>query len=227
MNPGWRKNYLRYKTYFLNVVARSKERADIRAYLELLLSLATISVFSIFALRPTILTIAQLIKEIETKKETLAQMEGKIQNISKAQSLYDRERVKINLISQAVPVRPNPEIFTRQIQGLSQTNQTSILGVSTEEALILGQDKPNLNRETEVTEEKDKPVTGADELKFSFQNSVDLEQYRSISNFLVEFEKLRLPAKIDSLSLGSSQTKEEKSLTLIVEGSLPYLKKGN
>ncbi len=224
MNPGWRKNYLRYKTYFLNVVARSKERADIRAYLELLLSLATVSIFSIFALRPTILTIAQLIKEIETKRQILAQMESKIQNISKAQSLYDRERTKINLIRDSVPERPNPEIFTRQLQGLSQLNQTSILGVSTEDAVIVGQEKVTKEK-AKGSEEKDTQPGGASELFFNLRAEVPLEQYKSISNFLTELEKLRIPAKIDSLSLSSSQTKEKKSLSLTIEGRLPFLKK--
>ena len=81
MNQSWRREYLRYKSYFLNVMGRYKERADVKVYLEILLSLATISVFAIFALRPTILTIAGLLKEIETKKETLAKMDEKISNL--------------------------------------------------------------------------------------------------------------------------------------------------
>src|SRR3989304_278866 len=98
MNPGWRGNYLRYKSYFLNVVGQYRERADIKAYIEILLSLATISIFAVFALRPTLLTIAELIKEIDTKKQTLIKMEDKIENLSSAHTLYDRERSRINIL---------------------------------------------------------------------------------------------------------------------------------
>src|SRR3972149_11044320 len=98
MNPGWRNNYLRYKSYFLNVVGSYRERADIRVYLEILLSLVTVSIFSIFALRPTLLTIAHLTREIQSKQQTLKTMEDKIGNLGQAQSLYDRERAKIALL---------------------------------------------------------------------------------------------------------------------------------
>ena len=107
MYPGWRNNYLRYKTYFLNVLGRYRERADVRVYLEILLSLTAISIFSVFALRPTLLTIAELIKEIESKKLTLTQMEEKINNLSQAQTLFDRERGKIVLLDTSKTSIPN------------------------------------------------------------------------------------------------------------------------
>ena len=96
MRPtDWKKNYVRYRSYFLDIAGRYKERTDIRVYLEILLSLTTISIFSIFALRPTLLTIGGLIKDIEAKKATLVKMDEKMKNLSQAQNLYDQEREKI------------------------------------------------------------------------------------------------------------------------------------
>ena len=124
MNPSWRKNYLRYKTYFLNVVARYKEREDVKVYLEILLSLLTISVFAVFALRPTLITIAQLIKDIQGKKETVAKMDEKIGKINKAKVLYDSEKERIALLDTAIPAKPQAEVFIRQIEGLVGKDNT-------------------------------------------------------------------------------------------------------
>src|SRR3989304_7020767 len=127
MDTGWRKNYLRYKSFFLNILTQYRERSDWKAYLEILLSLTTVSIFSIFALRPTILTIAELIRQIEEKKDTVSQMDAKIQNLSKAQTLYDRQRPNIiPLTETAIPKNSNSDIFARQIEGLSSSNQVGI-----------------------------------------------------------------------------------------------------
>ncbi len=80
MALGWRKDYLRYRSYFLNVLNLYKRKEDLRMFLEIMLSLSAISFFSIFALRPTFLTIATLLKEINAKKGTIITMDTKIKN---------------------------------------------------------------------------------------------------------------------------------------------------
>ncbi|MCK4588646.1 hypothetical protein KAT60_02400, partial [Candidatus Woesebacteria bacterium] len=88
MALGWRRGYLRYKSYFLNVIVVYKRRKDLRMFLEITLSLVTISFFAVFALKPTLLTIAELTKEIKTKEETVAKMDEKIQNLERGQQIY-------------------------------------------------------------------------------------------------------------------------------------------
>ena len=39
MALGWRKDYLRYRSYFLNIVSVYKQRRDLKAFLELILTL--------------------------------------------------------------------------------------------------------------------------------------------------------------------------------------------
>ena len=43
MAVGWRKDYTRYQRYFLNLFAVYKNRDDVKAFLEIVLSLATIT----------------------------------------------------------------------------------------------------------------------------------------------------------------------------------------
>src|SRR3989344_5789127 len=227
MYPGWRNNYLRYKTYFLNVLGRYRERADVRVYLEILLSLTAISIFSVFALRPTLLTIAELIKEIESKKLTLTQMEEKINNLSQAQTLFDRERGKIVLLDTSIPQKIDPVIFARQMEGLSSKHQSQILEVLTGSTPISGEvvigsstDSSSSSRDVEALPE------GTLTFKYSIQLVSALDQFTALSNFLSDLEQLRLPSKLDSLSLSTTEIDQETFLLMRIEGRLPYYSKG-
>jgi len=221
MNPGWRRNYLRYKTYFLNVIGKYRDRAEVKAYLEILLSLLTISIFGIFALRPTLVTIAGLIREIETKRETLAKMDDKIQKLSQAQSLYDRERSRIALLNTAIPNRPTPEIFARQIEGLSVKNSVSIFGIETGSATILGEDT-SVNQST-ASEGLSLPQN-AGQVNYIVRLRSPIEGYQSLHSFLTDAENLRTLNKFISVDMSTVTDNEGRFLILLIDGLLPYYK---
>jgi hypothetical protein len=223
MNPGWRLNYLRYKSYFQNMIGRYREKSDVRAYIEILLSLATVSVFAIFALRPTLLTIATLMKEIESKRETLEQMQAKIDKLNSAQTLYDRERSRIDILFTSIPTNPNPEVFARQIEGFSEKHGLSIAEINIGEAVILGKD----TKSTSSTEKGLSPLPGESlGLNVSATYTTDLDRYFSLSNFVSDFEKSRRPAKIDTIRIKTTtDTKERiKVLEFDIEARLPYFR---
>jgi hypothetical protein len=223
MNPGWRLNYLRYKSYFQNMIGRYREKSDVRAYVEILLSLATVSVFAIFALRPTLLTIATLMKEIESKRETLEQMQAKIDKLNSAQTLYDRERSRIDILFTSIPTNPNPEVFARQIEGFSEKHGLSIAEINIGEAVILGKD----TKSTSSTEKGLSPLPGESlGLNVSATYTTDLDRYFSLSNFVSDFEKSRRPAKIDTIRIKTTtDTKERiKVLEFDIEARLPYFR---
>lgn len=221
MNPTWRRNYLRYKSYFLNVIGKYQERSDVKAYLEILLSLLTISIFAIFALKPTLLTIAGLLKEIEGKEKTLIVMDQKIEKLSKARSLFDRERQNVVLLGMAIPQNSNPEGFAQQIEGLINKHQTILNNLTINDAPIVG--------EGEASGQKAEDQTGnfpqdAKALPISVGTSISYEQYQTILSFLSDFEFLRRPVKIDSLAVSQRQDKDKTDIiSLVIEGRLPYL----
>lgn len=220
MNPGWRGNYLRYRSYFLNVIARYRERADVKAYIEILLSLATISIFAIFALRPTLLTIAGLMKEIESKRQTLDQMQTKIEKLTSAKTLYDREMTRITLLNNSIPESPDPEVFARQIEGLSENYDSKVLGISVGEAVIVGKGAPPANKKSKNL----KPLPeGVKELSVSATYMSGLDRYSALANIISGFENLQRPAKIDSIRINTASDEDKtKVLELSIEARLPY-----
>ena len=89
MALGWRGQYYRYKDYFLNIVALYKQRRDLRAFLEVILSLSTVIIFVVFALKPTALTIISLYNEIKVKKDTLRVYNAHLESVH-----FNREEYK-------------------------------------------------------------------------------------------------------------------------------------
>ena len=204
MALGWRKEYLRYKTFFLDIQKIYRERGDIKMFLELLLSLAAVSVFGIFALRPTLLTIAGLYQEIKTKNQTLAQMETKITNLQAAQTTLIAQSAVLSLLETAVPDHPQPEAFIRQIRGLADKNALSISGFSVNKIALKGTEKEE--------------ATAA----MSFSGTVS-GSYPNLLSFLQDLEKIRMPVTISLFNLNLAKSEKESVLSLSVTGSVPYL----
>ena len=216
MALGWRKDYLRYRSYYLNIVNIYKQRQDFKVFLELILTLAAVSFFALFALKPTILTVIELLKEIEAKEKTVEQMNTKIQNLQQAQTLYVQEEAKITLLETAVPDDPAPDLFVRQIEGLATSYPVNLLGITIGEVTLLGEEK--------IQRAKDNLQPLPEESKgISFSISI-AGGYQGLVNFLSALEDMRRPVKIDALNIISPKLKETQNLVLVVTGRTPYLK---
>ena len=154
-------------------------------------------------------------------------MEEKINNLSQAQTLFDRERGKIVLLDTSIPQKIDPVIFARQMEGLSSKHQSQILEVLTGSTPISGEvvigsstDSSSSSRDVEALPE------GTLTFKYSIQLVSALDQFTALSNFLSDLEQLRLPSKLDSLSLSTTEIDQEKFLLMRIEGRLPYYSKG-
>ncbi len=219
MALGWRKDYLRYRSYFLNIVNIYKRRADLKSFLELLLTLAALSFFAFFALKPTLLTVIELLKEIEAKEETISKMNTKIENLQKAQTLYLQEEASISLLKTAVPNDPAPDLFVRQVEGLAVNYPVNLLGITIGEITLLGPEKEQRSK---------KEITPLPENSKGITFSVSIAgSYQGVSNFLSALEDMRRPIRIDALNLLSPKLEETQNLVLVVTGRTPYLKENS
>lgn len=217
MALGWRKEYLRYQSYFLNISDFYKKREDLRIFLEIILSLVAISFFGLFALRPTFLTIAQLIKDIKNKEETLVKMDLKIGNLQTAQKVLEEEAGKISILESSIPIVPQPDIFVRQIEGLASKNSVKIMGISVNGIVIKGNQTPNTDQKSsEVSPLPD----GANGMGFSLSATGN---YQNLISFIGNFQFLKIPVKIDILGINISKTEGGNILSLIITGRVPYL----
>jgi len=217
MNGSWKKDYLRYKDFFLNVLVAYKTKPNLRIYLELTLSIITVMVFAMFAIRPTILTIIDLNKEIKAKEETSKKLKQKVTNLQTASALMQQKSADIQYIYMAVPATGKPEQLISQIESLAINNSLKMVSFSTSEVLMVGKDL-----QVKKTKDFKGLSNNANELPFS----VSLRgSYVDMYSFLNQIENVKRPIKIDSFVINSNVTDEGKILTLSVSGRVPYLLK--
>lgn len=215
MATGWKGQYFRYKDFFLNILSLYNQRKDLRAFLELILSLSTITIFVLFALKPTALTIISLNNQINSKKETLAALNQKISDLQTANNVFNQNQNLIPDIDAAIFTSPEPDTISKQILGLATKDSVSLLGVSIGQIVIIGK-AGVINNTSDV-----KPLP---EKAQSMPISISVRgNYSSIISFIKDFESLRIPIKVDSLTINSSQTQEGNVIVAVVTGRVPFL----
>lgn len=204
MAQGWRKDYLRYKGFFLDVLVVYNSRPNLKAYLELILSLGTIVIFSIYAIKPTILTIVELNNEIKSKENTVLLLTQKISNLKIASNLLQKESQNLEIIDNAVPTGANVELLVKQIEKISLDNSVAIRNFSSANIFLKGN--------------SDKKVESELPVSFSITGN-----YQNLFQFLQTIENLRRPFRIDSFVFNSNITADnEKFIVLTISGNVPY-----
>ena len=214
MASGWRESYYRYREFFLNITALYKQKADLRAFLEIVLSMTTVIVFLLFALKPTALTIISLLQEISEKRQTLASLTQKVSDLQTASTLLQKNQNYIADIDNSVPDIPNPDVLSKQIEGIASGNSVTLLGISVNQVTLVG---TTPTRKTPgVT-----PLPGnANEMPFSL--SVE-GSYSNLLGFISSFENLRIAVKIDSLAITSSLSDKGRVIVAVISGRVPYV----
>jgi len=220
MKSNWRGQYTRYKSYMLNTVTQYKERQDVKTYLEILLSLATVSAFAIFALRPTLLTIAGLLKDIQSKEETIATMDAKTEDLAQANSLYTSYKEKIVLLSESIPDESEPEVLIRQLEGLVAKHPASVNSVGIDNVLLVGKQIASPQAPTRNAKNTSTFPANATPVAFSINFTGN---YSVLADLISDLEKMRRPTSIDTLNFTLKQQKnEEDQLILTINGRVPY-----
>lgn len=223
MATQWQQNYQIYKRYVRNLALMYQKRQDLKIFTELLLSLSVIIIFGLFAIRPTLVTIVGLNKDIDAKKDVIAQLDDKIEVIISAQALYDSNLEAISIINQAIPQRPDPVIFSRQIEGLARRHNLEISGLNSEDVPLIGGVTEVAPPEGVVDQTATIDTFPADAKGYTFEISLNGD-YQSMNTFLSEFENMRLVMFQDSLTMQITQVEgQEDGLLLHIAGRLAYL----
>jgi Tfp pilus assembly protein PilO len=219
MATGWKKDYFRYKEFFLNVLNLYNTKPNLRIYLELTLSIFTIIIFAIFAIKPTILTVIELNNEIKSKTSLVQELNTKIKNLQTAGQILQTNASDLLYLEQALPDTAKPDNFVKQFEVLALESNVKIVGISSSDVIINGKsnDKKKSGDQSSI-------ALNADELAFSISISGD---YQSLINYLTKLESLRRPLKIDSIAINSTNTDNGKVISLLINGRTPYLNEKN
>ncbi len=214
MAPGWRGSYTRYRGFFLNISALYKKKAELRAFLEIILSLSTITLLLLFALKPTVITIVDLLQQIKARQATLSGLTQKVNDLQEASALLQQNQASIPNINIAVSTLPKPNIFAEQVMGLSAKDSIAILGLSINQITLVGTAKTTTSPDL-------KPLPGnANEMPFSMSVR---GTYSNLAAFISDVENLRITTQIDNLGISSSLTDKGAAIVVIISGRVPFL----
>lgn len=108
---------------FLNA-EKNKQKAI--AYMYIILSLAVLSVFGLFAIGPTVTTISQLNKQYDESSEVLVALKQKNANLQSLNSQFTNIEPQLTLLDRAIPLSPKITELSRQLEVLATKNNLTV-----------------------------------------------------------------------------------------------------
>jgi len=202
---NWQTEYHRYRRYFTDLT-KFYQHKKARTYTAIILSLLTVTFFIFFAIRPTLKTIAQLIRETKDQKTVATELEKKINNLSEAQKNYLVVEPELNLVEETLPQKAEVTLLTKQIETLARQSGVAIVNLRFSEV--------NLTEKQTGKQEKQ-------EVKFSFNV---LGDYLNLKNFLKSLMSLRRLVLVESFSFQTGKG-EGNILSLNLNGQAWFLTK--
>lgn len=194
-------NSRRYQRYFVNLGVYY-QRKDVKVYTSLTLSLLAIAFFGVFAIKPTLTTIAGLWKELQDKRMVNQKLQEKINNLNQAQTNFAQISDQVYLLDQALPQNPSVSQLIWQLEILAQKSNVTIKSLGVEPLELQGKNKNSKN-----------------EVLFNLNLSGD---YENLKTFLGSLENLRRVITINSFAFSQSKKEEVQTLTLNLTGKAYY-----
>lgn len=198
----------RYNRYFVDL-RNLYQRKEIVVYTGLTLSLFALAFFGIFALRPTFITIAGLVKEIQDKKIVEQKLQTKINNLRQAQGNYAQVAGSVSIVNQALPPNPSLSELIYQIEVLAQKSNLTINSINFSPVDLQGKSK---------TQKASTKLTGVSDIRFDLSVKGDFE---GLKNFLESLGKSRRLVMIDSFAISKGKV-EETALVFIISSRSFY-----
>jgi len=138
LNPLTPNQQLRYQSYARQVRA-FYQKPIAQTSTTLILTLATAAFFGFAAIKPTLTTVSQLMREIDDKQEVETKLKQKINALTAVQEEYLAYQRKLGLLDQAIPPSQNLKVLLLQIEYLTWVNQTPMTSLRVEPLMVYPQ----------------------------------------------------------------------------------------
>jgi len=178
-----------------------------RVSVELLLTLCTVLFFALFAIRPTLLTMSDLIKEIDDKKALDQQLSQKIAALSSAQTEYLRLEGRLNVLDEALPSQPKIIEAVKIIEKIASDRNIAILSLNVAELPVENGSSLEFDQLTRQQTSASVTITG---------------DYLTIRQFVEDLKATRRSFIVDTVIFSLSEESGQKSLKATVTINIPY-----
>jgi Tfp pilus assembly protein PilO len=186
------------------------EKPMAKVSLELFLSIGLITLLGVFAIQPTLMTMSDLVKEIEQKKELDEKLGKKISALQSAQVVYTSIEPRLSLLEEAVPSKPQLVRTLKIVEKLASENNVVITGISTQSI------PPEVSSDTLTPVRQNMPLT------VSVRGD-----YPSIRNFVNTMLLSRRTFIVDTISFSVTENRTERSLNASLTVNAPYYGSGS
>lgn len=183
------------------------QRPVARVSLESFLSVGAVIFFAIFAIRPTLVTMSDLVKEIEDKRDLDQKLTQKIAALSTAQTSYLDVQDRLFLLEETLPSTPDLIQVVKIIEKVAVDH-----GVLIDSLTI-----------SEVPKEIAEDVTFSRLRKNSFPISMSLSgDYANVRSFVQGLISYRRLFITDTVIFSTSEERGQKRLRVNISLSVPY-----
>lgn len=178
-----------------------------RVSMELTLSIGAIIFFAIFAIRPTLTTMADLVKEIEDKEALNDQLGQKIAALNTVQNEYFALQDRLLVLDQAIPNTPNVENVLKILEKTASDRNLIISGVQVQE---LPEDDP--------------PDLGFDQRERTpIPMSVTvIGDYETIKQYVDDLQANRRTLTVESIVFSVKEEKDTRQLSAAITLNAHY-----
>lgn len=187
------------------------KRPVAKVSLEVIFSIIAVLFFAIFAIRPTLQTMSELIKEIEDKRSLDAQLGQKIASLSTAQSQYQLFSPQFYLLDEALPKTAMINQSLQIIEKIASDNELVIQSIATSSV-------PDELKEIEASIATRKTLT------FNVSISGD---YLNIRQFIEDVMASRRMMIVDQVNFGVGSSRYQKKLSAVIRINLPFYENAN
>ena len=189
---------LQKKKYFEMLPDFKEER--MQKFTTLVFTIVALSFFGLFAINPTLSTIANLNKQLEDNKFVDQQLQSKINNLYLLQQKYNELTPDLPYVLDSFPKNPQAPLLVGQLQSLAKSSNITVNSLQTFEVEV-----PNSS------------VTTKKFYAFSFSISAS-GSYENISKFIDSVVKMQRIVSINIFSL-SKNSGEGPSTQLNFKGT--------
>jgi len=206
-----KEEYRQYKEKYLPSFGFVNQQIT-KVSLELILFLSMIAIFALFALKPTIITIVSLQKEIKLKNEIDQKLAKKVSALSQAQLVLAKVQNSLVYLDKTLPQEVEFTRFEREIEYLAVKNNVILADARFGQFDILGD---NLGQELKKTSK-----TAYTPLSFTV---IAGGSYQDLKNFLKDLEILDRLVIIDEIKFDKQAQVTGADLQAKITGKVYYL----
>lgn len=189
---------LQKKKYFEMLPDFKEER--MQKFTTLVFTIVALSFFGLFAINPTLSTIANLNKQLEDNKFVDRELQSKINNLYLLQQKYNELTPDLPYVLDSFPKNPQVPLLVAELQSLARSSNIVVTGLQTLEVEV-----PNSSANTKKY------------YAFSFNVSAS-GTYENLTKFIDSVVKMQRIVSINILSL-SRNTGEGPSTQLNFKGT--------